>query len=76
VLSLCSSSTFTEGKLSAKARRIILAQLGQPGFFTSYVSRMFAGPEKPDAEVAMCELIRSLESAGIPSETGLKAIAA
>lgn len=76
VLSLCSSSTFTEGKLSARAREIILAQLGQPGFFTSYVSRISTGPEKPDAEVAMCELIRSLETAGIAPETGLKAIAA
>jgi hypothetical protein len=76
VLALCSSSTFTEGKLSAKARAIILTQLGQPGFFKNYVSRMSAGPEKPDAEIAMCELIRSLQSAGISPETGLKAIAA
>lgn len=76
VLSLCSSSTFTEGKLSAKARAIILAQISKPGFFTSYISRVSAGAEKPDAEIAMCELIRSLEAAGIPPETGLKAIAA
>jgi len=76
VLSLCSSATFTEGRLSAKAREIVLAQLGQPGFFSTYALRICAGPEKPDPEVAMCELIRSLETAGIPREAGLKAIAA
>jgi hypothetical protein len=76
VLSLCVSGTFTEGRLSDKARAIVLAQLGQPGFFTGYVSQLAQPSGQPNAEIAMSTLMQSLERAGITPETGLRSIAA
>ncbi len=76
VLRLCTGGALTEGKLSAKAREIILASLGQPGFLTGYVAHVSRGPEKATAESAMGELMKTLEKAGITPETGLRSIAA
>ena len=74
LLRLCMTGVLTEGKLSARARALILSHLGRPGFFTGYVAHVSAGA--PDAEAAMAELMHALEKAGITPETGLKSIAA
>ena len=76
ILKLCASGVFSEGKLSAKARAIVLAQLGRPGFFTAYVAQRAKTSGPQDAESAMCALMQMLEQAGITPETGLKSIAA
>ena len=76
VLRLCATGTFTEGRLLERARTLVLAQLGQPGFFTGYVSHLAQASGQPDAEAAMSTLMQTLEKAGITQETGLKSIAA
>jgi len=76
ILRLFTGGAFTEGRLSAKARALILSHLGRPGFMTGYVAFNTKGPERPNADVVMAELIGSLEKAGITAETGLKSIAA
>ena len=76
ILALCAAGTFTEGRLSDKARATVLAQLGQPGFFTGYVSRLAQASGQPNAEAAMTTLMQTLAQAGITAETGLKSIAA
>ncbi|MGD0144020.1 MAG: hypothetical protein ABSC92_12740, partial [Rhizomicrobium sp.] len=75
-LRLCVEGILTEGRLSAKARAIVLTSLGQPGFLTGYVAHVSQGAEKTTAEAAMGELLQTLEKAGITPETGLKSIAA
>jgi hypothetical protein len=78
LLQLCISGGVTEGKVSAKAREMIIASLGRPGFLTGYVAVQSRDnpAEKPDANSAMKELIERLAKAGITPETGLKSIAA
>jgi hypothetical protein len=75
-LRLCTGGVLTEGRLSAKARAIVIASLSQPGFLTGYVAHISQGEEKTTAESAMSELLQTLEKAGITHETGLRAIAA
>ncbi len=72
LLKLAAGGFFTEGTLSEKARELILACLGKPGFLTGY----FAGQQNPNNDVAMAELIADLGKAGITAETGLKSMAA
>ncbi|HWD49569.1 MAG TPA: hypothetical protein VG309_06555 [Rhizomicrobium sp.] len=76
ILRLFVGGVFTEGRLSEKARALILSHLGQPGFMTSYVAAHAKGPERPNPDAVMAELIGTLEKAGITAETGLKSIAA
>jgi hypothetical protein len=76
ILKLFATNIFTEGKLAQRARALVLTQLGQPGFFTDYVSQMAKSAGQPDAETAMNALMQSLELAGITPQTGLKSIAA
>jgi hypothetical protein len=78
LLQLCTSGGVTEGKVSAKAREMIIASLSRPGFLTGYVAVQSRDnpAEKPDANTAMKELIERLAKAGITAETGLKSIAA
>ena len=75
-LRLCVGGMLTEGRLSSKARAIVLASLAQPGFLTGYVVHVSQGSQKATAEAAMGELLQTLEKAGITAETGLRAIAA
>jgi hypothetical protein len=75
-LRLCAEGMLTEGRLSTKARAIVLASLCQPGFLTGYVAHVSQGTEKATAETAMALLLRTLEKAGITAETGLRSIAA
>ena len=77
ILKLCAANIFTEGELSAKARRHVLAALGKPGFLTGYMAH--AEREKKgavDRTEALTELVGKLEQAGIAPEDGLRAVAA
>jgi hypothetical protein len=71
VLRLCTAGVFTEGRLSAKARGLVLRHIGQPGFLSGYVASQTVGTES-----ATADLVRTLEKIGITAETGLKTIAA
>jgi len=71
ILRLSTAGVFTEGALSAKARAMVLRQIGQPGFLTGYIAHQ---PKAADAATA--ELVQNLEKIGITSDTGLKTIAA
>jgi hypothetical protein len=71
LLKLCTGGLLTEGRLSARARELVIAQLSKPGFLTGYTAHS-AG----NAETAMSELMATLGKAGISAETGLKSIAA
>jgi hypothetical protein len=76
ILKLCTGGVLTEGKLSARARELVVASLSRPGFLTGYVAHLTQNGEKPNADVAMNELMQTLQKAGITPETGLKSIAA
>ena len=73
---LCVEGMVTEGRLSTKARAIVIASLAQPGFLTGYVTHVSQGAQRATAETAMNELLQTLEKAGITAETGLRSIAA
>ncbi|MBI3676418.1 MAG: hypothetical protein HY243_07340 [Proteobacteria bacterium] len=78
VLRLFTGDALTEGRLSARARELILKHLSKPGFLAGYVEHLakLQIAEKPTAESAMNELMQTLGKAGITAETGLKSIAA
>jgi hypothetical protein len=77
ILKLCVGGTFTEGRLSARARELIIGHLGQPGFLTGYIAHMAKnGQTAANPDTAMAELMGTLGKAGITAETGLKSIAA
>lgn len=75
LLKLFSSGTFTEGRLSAKARALTIAHLSQPGFLAGYVALKSKSGESNTAAAA-AELMAILQKIGISPETGRKAIAA
>lgn len=76
LLRLCTGGLLTEGRLSSRARELVLAQLSKPGFLSGYAAQQARAGEKPDAEAAMTELVTVLGKAGISAEAGLKVIAA
>ena len=78
ILRLCTGATLTEGRLSAKARELVIGHLGRPGFLTGYVAHLAKSDAaaKPTADTAMADLMETLTKAGITPETGLKNIAA
>lgn len=76
VLKLYNGGMLTEGKLSAKAREFVIAQLAMPGFLASYAAHLAGGGEPPAPQSARRELLQILEKAGITPETGLRTIAA
>ncbi len=77
ILRLFTGGAFTDGRLSEKARGLILAHLGRPGFMSSYAAQdAKAKGAEPDAESAMSDLIAALGKAGITAEAGLRSIAA
>jgi hypothetical protein len=71
ILRLSTAGVFTEGRLSAKARAMVLRQIGQPGFLTGYIAH-----QPKNADAATVELVQHLEKIGITADTGLKTIAA
>ena len=77
VLRLFASESFTEPRLAAKARELIVGYLSKPGFLTGYIAQTAkSGEEGTDADTAVAELMQMLALAGINKETGLKSIAA
>jgi hypothetical protein len=72
ILRLVTGGMLTEGRLSAKARDLVVGYLGRPGFLTGYIAQ--SAPATADG--AMAELMQTLGKAGITAETGLKNIAA
>jgi len=77
ILRLINGSAITEGRLSERARGLILTHMSRPGFMTGYAAHSAkAKGEIPNADAAMNELMATLEKAGIATEAGLKAIAA
>ena len=76
ILRLCTGGMLTEGKLSARARELVLGYLGRPGFLTGYIAQVSPPGAKRDADAAMVELMQTLGKAGITAETGLRNIAA
>ncbi|HWD26856.1 MAG TPA: hypothetical protein VG387_06805 [Rhizomicrobium sp.] len=72
ILRLVTGGMLTEGRLSARARELVLGYLGRPGFLTGYIAQ--SAPASADG--AMAELMQTLGKAGITAETGLKNIAA
>ena len=77
ILRLFAAETFSEPRLAAKARELIVGYLSKPGFLTGYVA-LVSNPsaDKPDTDAAIVELMQKLEKIGISQETGLKSIAA
>jgi len=71
LLRLCTGGNLTEGKLATRARELVIAQLGKPGFLKGFAARA-----NGNAESAVSELIATLGKAGISAETGLRSIAA
>ncbi|MDE2133016.1 MAG: hypothetical protein KGJ49_00270 [Alphaproteobacteria bacterium] len=77
VLRLFTAGTFSEPRLSAKARELIIGYLSRPGFLTGYMTLTAKpGADAPDANAVIAELMQTLEKIGISQETGLKSIAA
>jgi hypothetical protein len=77
ILRLCAGGFLTEGRLSARARELVLGHLGQPGFLTGYAAQSAqANATVPNPQAAISELMQLLEKAGITAETGLRSIAA
>jgi hypothetical protein len=77
ILKLCAANIFTQGELSAKARRHLLAALGKPGFLTGYVAQIEREKRgSVDRNEALTELVGRLEQIGIAPEDGLRALAA
>jgi len=81
LLRLATGGVLTEGRLSARARELILRYLSQPGFLTSYMAAQTREAEvrdepAPNSEKMMADLMEALGKAGITAETGLKSIAA
>lgn len=76
VLKLYNGGILTEGRLSAKAREFVIAELAMPGFLASYAAHLAGRGETPTPQTARSELVQILEKAGITPETGLRTIAA
>lgn len=77
ILKLYYANVFTQGELSNKARRALLAALGKPGFLAGYVAQ--AEREKQasvDRNEVVAELVGRLEQVGIAPEESVKALAA
>jgi hypothetical protein len=77
ILRLITAGSFTEVRLSARAREFVVSYLSTPGFLSGYVAQAAkSGEDRADADKAVAELMQTLERAGINQETGLKSIAA
>jgi hypothetical protein len=81
LLKLMTGGVLTEGRLSARARELILGYLSRPGFLTTYMAGQTKEAEAraepmPDSEKMMANLMEQLGKVGITAETGLKSIAA
>jgi hypothetical protein len=76
ILRLCTGGALTEGKLSNKARALVLSHVSKPGFLASYAAHLaktMGASITP--EQALGELTELLEKAGLAEEIGIKSIA-
>jgi len=77
VLRLITGGAITEGQLSERARNLVLTHMARPGFMTGYAAHVARTKgEAPNADMAMNDLMQTLEKAGIGTEAGMKALAA
>lgn len=76
LIKLLASNCLTAPRLTSKARAMVIAYAGKPGFLTGYVAQSSQNGATPDREAMVADLMRLLERAGITRETGLKNIAA
>jgi hypothetical protein len=81
LIKLTTGGILTEGRVSNRARELILAYLSRPGFLTAYMAAQTKEAQgrdepAPDGEKMMAELMEQLGKAGITAENGLKSIAA
>ena len=72
ILKLCTSGVLTEGKLSARARELVVASLSRPGFLTGYVAHLAQSGEKPNADAAMAELMQTLAKSRHHARDGIE----
>jgi hypothetical protein len=75
LLKLFAAGLLTEGRVSSRARALLLAHLSERGFLTGYAAQIAHGAQ-PDAQAAIADLTQKLQQAGISTETSLKSIAA
>jgi hypothetical protein len=76
ILRLCTAGVLTEGRLSSRARELVIGYLSRPGFLTGYIAQSSPAGAPRDADTVMAELMETLGKAGITPETGLRNIAA
>ena len=78
IMKLCANKVLTEGRVSGKARDLVLFALSQPGFLSEYLAyaKLNPGGQSSNPEQAVSDLVETLQLAGISRETGLKSIAA
>ena len=76
ILRLCTGGVLTEGRLSTRARDLVVGYLSRPGFLTGYIAQSATAGVQGDADAMMAELMQTLGKAGITAETGLRNIAA
>ncbi len=78
ILQLCTNGTFTEGRLAARARKLVMRHVSKPGFLAGYAAHLATatGASMPTAEAARAELMETLGKAGINAENGLRSAAA
>jgi hypothetical protein len=74
LLKLMTAGTFTEPRMTSKARQLIIANMSKPGFLTGYVAQ--TAPEGADRQTVVADLMGVLQKAGIAPETALKSMAA
>lgn len=64
------------GALAMRARELMMAYVGRPGFLKAYVEQLKLSGAKVDATAATIELIEMMRKAGIAPEQSLKAMVA
>ena len=75
LLRLATGGVLTEGRVSARARELILGCLSEPGFLTGYMAVQTREAQTrdepvPNSEQMMADLMDQLGKAGITAETG------
>ncbi len=77
LLKLFGARVFTQGDLTVKARRLLMASLAKPGFLSAYIAQQAAQKKAAiDRDAVLAELAGQLESIGIAPEDALRALAA
>jgi hypothetical protein len=77
LLKLCAAGIFTQGDLTMKARRLLMASLAKPGFLTTYIAQLEQERRTGvDRDQAVADLATQLEGIGIAPEDALRALAA